>query len=92
VRVCYEHYRDLSEEERIGFKKIRDDYHNMVIDVLKAGVASGEFKPVDARLTSLAFFGMCTWGYHWYDAHGPLSTREIALRFWTIFMQGISAA
>lgn len=90
VRVFFEHYRELPERYRAQIARQRDAYESMVADVIQAGIASGEFRQMDARLTTLALFGMCNWAYQWYRLDGPLRTRDIAYVFWNIFVNGIA--
>jgi TetR/AcrR family transcriptional regulator, cholesterol catabolism regulator len=90
VRVFFEHYRELPESDRRQVEAERDRYEGMVEEILKGGIAEGEFRPVDVRMTSLAIFGTCNWAYQWYQRGGPLGTREIAYTFWDIFSRGLS--
>jgi AcrR family transcriptional regulator len=91
VRVFFEHYRELPGKYQHQITRQRDAYEMMVAGVIQAGVASGEFRPMDVRLTTLALFGMCNWAYQWYKRAGPLRTRDIAYVFWNILINGISA-
>src|SRR5690606_23618626 len=72
VRVFFEHHRELPEDLRAVGRAQRDSYQASVEAVLAQGVASGVFRPVDVRLTTLALFGMCNWSYQWYRQDGRL--------------------
>ncbi len=89
VSSFHDHYHDLSQELRQQMEVKRDSYFNAVADIIRRGVEAGEFKTEDVTLTSLAFFGLCNWVYKWYRSDGPLMPREIADRFWHIFMDGV---
>ena len=89
VRVFFEHHRELSDEQRETIEAKRDDYRQMVEDVVAGGVASGEFRPVDPRLTTLAVFGMCNWAYRWYRSDGPLASDEVAGFFHDLLCNGL---
>lgn len=91
VSSFHEHYQDLSDALRQQMEIKRDAYFNAVTDIIRAGVASGEFKTNDPKLTTLAFFGLCNWVYKWYSPAGPLKPRDIADEFWQIFMDGIKS-
>jgi hypothetical protein len=91
VRVFFEHYRELPESDRQHVQIERDRYEGMVEDILRGGIKSGEFRPMDVRMTSLAVFGSCNWAYQWYQREGPLGTREIASTFWNIFLEGLTS-
>lgn len=89
VRVFFEHYRELEEEQRKAIKAKRDRYENSIRKTIQAGVDSGEFRDVDVRLATLALAGMCNWAYQWFDPNGSLSSREVAYAFWELLMRGM---
>jgi TetR/AcrR family transcriptional regulator, cholesterol catabolism regulator len=91
VRVFFEHYRDLSEEDQRRIRLERDRYESMVEDILRDGIERGDLRPVDVRLATLAVFGTCNWAYQWYRREGKLDTRAIAYTFWDIFWRGLAA-
>jgi AcrR family transcriptional regulator len=91
VRTFFEHYRELSGEHQETIRTKRDAYQDMVQSVVERGIAAGEFRALDPRLTTLALFGMCNWAYHWYSRTGPLSTREIAEFFCDLLLEGLAA-
>jgi AcrR family transcriptional regulator len=92
VRVFFEHHRELADPDREEILGKRDAYFEMVEDMIRGAVESGEFRPVDARFATLALFGMCNWAYQWYRPEGPLRTREIAYDFHELFLNGVGAA
>jgi AcrR family transcriptional regulator len=91
LRVFFENYRELSNEAQLTIRTKRDRYQKVVEGTIARGVQSGEFKPVDVRLTSLAVFGMCNWAYQWYAPEGELSSTEIADTFFELVFHGLSA-
>ncbi len=42
-------------------------------------------------VVTLAVFGMCNWGYQWFDPKGTLSAGEIADDYADLFIAGLSA-
>jgi AcrR family transcriptional regulator len=90
VRVFFEHYRELADEEKAAIKVKRDAYEAAVRSIIERGVANGEFRDVEPRMATLALAGMCNWAYQWYDPEGPLSSREVAQVFWRILIGGIA--
>jgi TetR/AcrR family transcriptional regulator, cholesterol catabolism regulator len=76
LRVVFEHHRELPEPQQSIVRAKRDRYHNLVEDLVVRGVATGEFRQVSPRLTTLGLFGMCNWAYQWYHG-GPLSAEDI---------------
>ena len=81
VRVFFEHYRELTPDDQEIIRRKRDRYQQIVESTIERGVASGEFRDVDPRLTSFAVFGACNWAYQWYAPEGPLGSGEIAAFF-----------
>lgn len=46
--------------------------------IIEAGVAKGEFRPVDPHMAALALLGMCNWSAFWFSSDGRKSADEIA--------------
>jgi TetR/AcrR family transcriptional regulator, cholesterol catabolism regulator len=91
VRVFFEHLRELSPKDQATIQKKRDAYQDAVEEIVRRGIDGGEFRPVDARLTTLAIFGMCNWAYHWYRADGPMTPRGVAEHFYDLVVNGLTA-
>jgi AcrR family transcriptional regulator len=91
VRVFFEHYRELSEVDQATIKQKRDRYQALVEGIVARGIASGAFRDVDVRLTTLALFGMCNWSYQWYRKGGSLESLGIADFFWDLLLNGFAA-
>jgi TetR/AcrR family transcriptional regulator, cholesterol catabolism regulator len=92
VRVFIEHYRDLDDETRRHIVAERERYTTMVEEVIRQGVETGAFRPMDPRLGVLALFGACNWSYQWYRPSDEESPRDTAMALWDILMRGVSAA
>jgi TetR/AcrR family transcriptional regulator, cholesterol catabolism regulator len=73
------------------FRGRRQEYERRVETVLRAGVASGEFRDVDPWLTARAWLGMHNYTYLWLKPGGRLSARAVARPFAEIFMRGITS-
>jgi AcrR family transcriptional regulator len=74
------------------FRLRRRSYERRVEAILQAGIDTGEFRDVDARLTALAWLGMHNYTYLWLKAGGPVSARDVAKPFADIFIRGIANA
>jgi AcrR family transcriptional regulator len=90
VWVFLHEFPALTGERAEQFRVRRRAYERRVEGVLRAGVESGEFRPVDPWLTSLAWLGMHNYTYLWLKAEGPLTARDVAQPFADIFMRGIA--
>jgi AcrR family transcriptional regulator len=92
VWVFLHEFPALTGERAEQFRKRRRGYERQVEAVLEAGVASGEFRDLDARLTAMAWLGMHNYTYLWLKPGGRLSARDVAKPFADIFMRGISGS
>ncbi len=90
VWVFLHEFPALTGERAEQFRQRRRQYEERVEAVLQAGVDSGEFRPVEPRLTTLAWLGMHNYTYLWLKAGGPLTARDVAKPFAEIFMHGIA--
>jgi AcrR family transcriptional regulator len=91
VRVFFENYRELSEQDQVTIRAKRDRYQQIMEGTIARGVRDGEFRGVDPRLTSLAVFGMCNWAYQWYAPEGELSSSAIADAFYELLLGGLAS-
>ncbi|MEW6645281.1 MAG: TetR/AcrR family transcriptional regulator [Pseudomonadota bacterium] len=65
---------DLSPLYNQGRRDIYDFYVHCISD----GIASGEFRKVDAKIAAFAVIGMANWTSRWYSPSGSKSPKEIA--------------
>ena len=91
VWVFLHEFPALTGERAERFQGRRREYERRVEAVFAAGVASGEFRALDPRLTSLAWLGMHNYTYLWLKPGGPLSARDVAQPFADIFLRGVIA-
>lgn len=90
LRIYFENHRDLDTRTQTRAAKRRDEYFGHVQHVLERGTAAGELAVDNPRLASMAFFGMCNWGYQWYRPGGSLTPDEVATYVWKTFMAGVA--
>jgi TetR/AcrR family transcriptional regulator, cholesterol catabolism regulator len=91
VWVFLHEFPALTGERAEKFRVRRRDYERRVETVLRAGIESGEFRDVDARLTALAWLGMHNYTYLWLKPGGRRSARDVAQRFAELFIRGITS-
>ena len=90
VRVFFEHHRELPPEAKRYVTAQRDAYEALVQSAIGAGQARGAFAAaMDAKLVTLALFGMCNWAYQWFDVRGRYTADEIAETYWRLLLTGI---
>ena len=92
VWVFLHEFPALTEDRAERFRGRRREYELRVEGVLQAGIESGEFRDVDARLTALAWLGMHNYTYLWLKPGGPVSARDVAKPFADIFLRGIGGS
>jgi TetR/AcrR family transcriptional regulator, cholesterol catabolism regulator len=90
VWVFLHEFPALTGERAKRFQGRRREYERRVEGVIRAGVENGEFRPLDPRLTSLAWLGMHNYTYLWLKPGGTLSARDVAKPFAEIFIRGIA--
>lgn len=89
LKIFFEHYRELPEPVRSTIADKREHYRQLLIQVLRDGVESGDFTDLDPELTAMAVLGVCNWTYQWFRPGGKLSAAEVAQRFWQMLRSGI---
>jgi TetR/AcrR family transcriptional regulator, cholesterol catabolism regulator len=90
VWVFLHEFPALTGERAERFRGRRREYERRVEVILQAGIDSGEFRDIDARLTALAWLGMHNYTYLWLKPNGRLSARDVARPFADIFIRGIA--
>lgn len=90
LRVVFEHHRELEADEQAIIRFKRDRYQEIVESVIRRGIAQGEFRDVDQRISTLAIFGMCNWAYQWYKP-GLLTPEEIGTFMADLILTGLHA-
>jgi AcrR family transcriptional regulator len=91
VWVFLHEFPALTGDRATEFRRRRRAYESQVEAVLRAGVASGDFRDLDPRLTAMAWLGMHNYTYLWLKPGGRLSAKEVAAPFAEIFRNGIAA-
>jgi hypothetical protein len=92
VWVFLHEFPALNGERAEQFRRRRRAYEQLVEAVLRAGVASGEFRALDPSLTALAWLGMHNYTYLWLKRRSRVSTGDVPRRFAEIFLRGISTS
>jgi AcrR family transcriptional regulator len=79
--------RSLTGERLERVLQMRDAYEELVTSTLVAGAESGDFRLVDARLTTFAVISMCTNVGIWYRPDGRLGLAEVAAGYVAMAMR-----
>ena len=69
--------RFAQEDESSEGRKLRRHYIRILHGVLDAGIAAGEFRPVDTNIRSLLIFGAAQWAWTWFEPEGHRSAEQV---------------
>jgi len=90
VTVYLQEYRSLSPERLTEALATRKHYEQRLMQILEDGIASGEFRPVDVKMTVFGFLGMLNWTHQWFNPDGTLSSTQIAAMLADLALQAIT--
>ena len=90
VWVFLHEFPALTGDNATQFRTRRHQYEQAVEAVFAAGVASGDFRPLDPRLTSRAWLGMHNYTYLWLKPGGALGADQVAAQFADVFIRGVA--
>jgi TetR/AcrR family transcriptional regulator, cholesterol catabolism regulator len=83
--------KELLEADRASINGLRRKFDHRLVDILKAGVASGEFDVEDVHLAALAIGGIIGWSPVWYRPGGRLTREDVADRSAQLVLSMVSA-
>jgi hypothetical protein len=82
ITVFYQESAYLTKEYHQQINEKRDEYRNIIIQVIREGQSNGDFRPeVPAEISTMSIIGMINWTYKWFKKDGALSIDSIALIF-----------
>jgi AcrR family transcriptional regulator len=87
--VHFHEWRHLDAERQAVIRGRRDEYEGYVRQIIRSGVASGEFVPSDERLVSLQVLSLLNWTYQWYTPGGTWNAHVLANHFFDLLMRGL---
>lgn len=91
ARIFLHEWRAIGPERRAVIQAKRDRYEALWAQIVREGVSSGEFRPVEERFARMLVLSAANWLYTWYDPDGPLSPQEAADRFADLILGGLQA-
>src|SRR4051794_37464743 len=87
--VFLHEWRFLSAERRTQMSARRDAYEALFRETISDGVARGEFRKVDARLTTMAILSALNGIPTWYRPTGALTADQIADQHAELFLHAL---
>ncbi|OAI39968.1 hypothetical protein AYO38_01355 [bacterium SCGC AG-212-C10] len=91
VTVFFHEWKSLVSNKKMWpeVRARRRYIEDIVRTEIERGQSEGVFQPVDAKLATLAFFGMHNWAYQWVDPRGRIDSATIASTFSLLFLDGL---
>jgi len=81
----------LSPAHRAEVIAARDRYEQALRDIVRRGVAAGEFRAVDPKLAVFAILGAINWVARWYSPAGSVPARDLGAHYATHLLRGLLA-
>lgn len=69
----------------------RDRYEQALRDIVRAGIAAGEFRAVDPKVAVFAILGAINWIARWYTPRGSVQPPELGAQFADHLVRGLLA-
>jgi AcrR family transcriptional regulator len=69
----------------------RDRYEKLWREIIREGIALGDFRAVDVPIVTFAILGVQNWMITWYQEGGRMRPHEIADHFSELFLRGLRA-
>ena len=91
MTIFFQETRLIDFERYPAAKAKRDEWEDIVVEILDRGVMSGEFRSdlASAKVVSYGITGMCVWAYHWFKEDGALDPDTITDMFAGIVLGGL---
>ncbi len=88
--VFLHEWRFLSQDRREQMAARRDAYEALFRQAIADGSATGDFEPVDPRLTAMAILSALNGIATWYRPEGPLTPTQIADQHADLFLRALA--
>lgn len=92
LTVYLSEWRQLATESLATNRSQRERYATLFHQILRDGIAAGEFRAMDTRIAMLGMIGMCNYLFRWYRPDGRLTPGLIADELIEMVMRGVQAA
>lgn len=87
--VHFHEWHHLEPEHQATIRARRDEYEAYVRQIIRDGVAAGEFAPHDERLIGLSVLSLLNWTYQWYTPGGTWNAEQLADQFFDLLARGL---
>jgi AcrR family transcriptional regulator len=83
--------KNLAPDDFARISDMRRVFDAKLNKLLEQGIATGEFRIEDTRVTALAIGGMVSWAYVWYRPDGRLPIAKLADRMASLILSLVGA-
>jgi len=87
IAVFFREEKHLTETARQAVAEKQKGFDRILSQLLREGVAAGEFHIGDVKLAALAIGGMISWAYTWHRPDGRLALDELCARMADLAVQ-----
>ncbi len=91
IAIYFREEKNLSTEALNDINTLRKQFDRILSQLLREGVAAGEFEVADVNLTALAIGGMISWAYTWHRPGGRLGMAELCRSMADLTLQMVGA-
>lgn len=90
ITVFYQESTYLKSEFQEAINKKRDQYRDIIYQVIKEGQETGDFRnEVPPDIATMGLIGMINWTYKWFKQDGSLTIEEIAHIFTDLILHSL---
>jgi AcrR family transcriptional regulator len=86
--VFLHEWKALSEPRLSEISAQRQAYESLLGEIIRQGMASGEFRVLDEKFARLLVLSAVNWLYEWYNRDGPLGPDAVADKYADLLLQG----
>ncbi len=89
ANVFMHEWRYLPDEQLREYQQRRDAYEAQIREMIREGIYSGIFAPVDEKFATLMVLSALNWVSQWYREDGPMTAIEIAHTLADLTLNGL---
>jgi len=91
ISVYLNEYRKLPPRRLRQVLRVRKHYEQVLMQIVQDGIASGDFRPVDVKMTVFSLLGTLNWIHQWFSPEGALSSQQVAAILVDLALYGLVA-
>ncbi len=92
IAIFFREEKNLAMEALEEINTLRKKFDRVLSELLREGVAAGEFHIADVNVTALALGGMISWAYTWHRPEGRLTLENVCNTLAGLALRMVGAA